>query len=166
MLRLSFNINTMLLSHLSFTAKAISHLRSIFLFLNPSSQNSSRKDCLISVFPPLCPEQKPLVSLPYKNLGTFGGCNQDLMLVVGQSAGQNTSKDKPTERHLFAMPTSKVSEWTRNRIYNTFSTIIIMSLLRPCNPERFMVRWLRGPLGAWGGLGILLKDGYRVIVLK
>uniref|UniRef100_A0A8C5B2T6 Pleckstrin homology, MyTH4 and FERM domain containing H2 n=1 Tax=Gadus morhua TaxID=8049 RepID=A0A8C5B2T6_GADMO len=56
--------------------------------------------------------QKPLVSLPYKNLGTFGGCNQDLMLVVGQSAGQNTSKDKPTERHLFAMPTSKIREMT------------------------------------------------------
>lgn len=57
--------------------------------------------------------QKPLVSHPYKNLMTFGGCKQDLMLVVGQSIGTNTSKDKPTEKHLFAMDASKVSERSR-----------------------------------------------------
>uniref|UniRef100_A0A4W6FX17 Pleckstrin homology, MyTH4 and FERM domain containing H2 n=1 Tax=Lates calcarifer TaxID=8187 RepID=A0A4W6FX17_LATCA len=56
---------------------------------------------------------KPLVSHPYKNLMTFGGCKQDLMLVVGQSIGTNTSKDKPTEKHLFAMDASKVSERSR-----------------------------------------------------
>ncbi|KAG7247446.1 hypothetical protein CRUP_033702, partial [Coryphaenoides rupestris] len=49
---------------------------------------------------------KPLESLPYKSLVTFGGCNQDLMLVVGQGAGPNTSKDKPAEKHLFALPAS------------------------------------------------------------
>lgn len=54
--------------------------------------------------------QKPLVSHPYKNLMTFGGCKQDFMLVVGQSIGANASKDKPTEKHLFAMDASKVSE--------------------------------------------------------
>lgn len=32
------------------------------------------------------------------------------MLVVGQSISTNTSKDKPTEKHLFAMDASKVSE--------------------------------------------------------
>lgn len=54
--------------------------------------------------------QKPLVSHPYKNLMTFGGCKQDFMLVVGQSISTNTGKDKPTEKHLFATDTSKVGE--------------------------------------------------------
>ncbi|XP_041866886.1 pleckstrin homology domain-containing family H member 2 [Melanotaenia boesemani] len=49
---------------------------------------------------------KLLVSHPYKNLMTFGGCKQDFMLVVGQS------KDKPTEKHLFAMDASKIREIT------------------------------------------------------
>uniref|UniRef100_A0A671V7N1 Pleckstrin homology, MyTH4 and FERM domain containing H2 n=1 Tax=Sparus aurata TaxID=8175 RepID=A0A671V7N1_SPAAU len=52
----------------------------------------------------------PLVSHPYKNLMTFGGCKQDFMLVVGQSSNTNTSKDKPTEKHLFALDASKVCE--------------------------------------------------------
>ena len=30
------------------------------------------------------------------------------MLVVGQSIGSNATKDKPTEKHLFTMATSKV----------------------------------------------------------
>uniref|UniRef100_A0A8C7RVA4 Pleckstrin homology, MyTH4 and FERM domain containing H2 n=1 Tax=Oncorhynchus mykiss TaxID=8022 RepID=A0A8C7RVA4_ONCMY len=51
---------------------------------------------------------KLLVSHPYKNLMTFGGCNQDFMLVVSQSIGSNATKDKPTEKHLFTMATSKV----------------------------------------------------------
>lgn len=54
--------------------------------------------------------QKLLVSYSYKNLMTFGGCKQDFMLVMGQNVGTNTSKDKPTEKHLFAMDPSKVSE--------------------------------------------------------
>lgn len=48
--------------------------------------------------------QKLLVTHPYKSLTTFGGCKQDFMLVVGQ-----TAKDRPTEKHLFAMDASKVS---------------------------------------------------------
>ncbi|XP_047459247.1 pleckstrin homology domain-containing family H member 2 [Mugil cephalus] len=55
---------------------------------------------------------KLLVSHPYKNLMTFGGCKQDFMLVVGQSVGTNASKDKPTEKHLFAMDASKIREIT------------------------------------------------------
>ncbi|XP_029031270.1 pleckstrin homology domain-containing family H member 2 [Betta splendens] len=51
---------------------------------------------------------KPLVSQPYKNLITFGGCKEDFMLVVGT----NTGKDKPTEKHLFAMDASKIREIT------------------------------------------------------
>ena len=43
---------------------------------------------------------------------TFGGCRQDFMLVVGQSIGSNATKDKPTEKHLFTMATSKVCELT------------------------------------------------------
>lgn len=31
------------------------------------------------------------------------------MLVMGQSISANASKDKPTEKHLFAMDSSKVS---------------------------------------------------------
>ncbi|XP_044070664.1 pleckstrin homology domain-containing family H member 2 isoform X2 [Siniperca chuatsi] len=55
---------------------------------------------------------KPLVSHTYKNLMTFGGCKQDFMLVVGESISTNTSKDKPTEKHLFAMDASKIRELT------------------------------------------------------
>lgn len=40
---------------------------------------------------------------------TFGGYKEDFMLVVRQNIGTNMSKDKPTEKHLFAMDTSKVS---------------------------------------------------------
>lgn len=54
--------------------------------------------------------QKPLASHTYKNLMTFGGCKQDFMLIVGKSSSTNTSKDKPTEKHLFAMDASKVCE--------------------------------------------------------
>lgn len=53
---------------------------------------------------------KPVVSHSYKNLLTFGGCMQDFMLVVGQST--NGTKDKPSEKHLFAMDTSKIREIT------------------------------------------------------
>ncbi|XP_070771772.1 pleckstrin homology domain-containing family H member 2 [Enoplosus armatus] len=55
---------------------------------------------------------KPLASHSYKSLMTFGGCKQDFMLVVGQSVSTNTSKDKPTEKHLFAMDASKIREIT------------------------------------------------------
>uniref|UniRef100_A0AAQ5XUX0 Pleckstrin homology domain containing, family H (with MyTH4 domain) member 2 n=1 Tax=Amphiprion ocellaris TaxID=80972 RepID=A0AAQ5XUX0_AMPOC len=51
------------------------------------------------------------------NLMTFGGCKQDFMLVVGQSISTNASKDKPTEKHLFAMDASKVSERFNNADY-------------------------------------------------
>ena len=61
------------------------------------------------IFKYLC-IQKLLVTHPYKSMMTFGGCKQDFMLVVGQSIGTNTGKDKPTEKHLFAMDASKVSE--------------------------------------------------------
>ncbi|XP_056291232.1 pleckstrin homology domain-containing family H member 2 [Pseudoliparis swirei] len=55
---------------------------------------------------------KPLASHSFKNLMTFGGCKQDFMLVVGQNIGGNTSKDKPTEKHLFATDASKIREIT------------------------------------------------------
>uniref|UniRef100_A0AAX7T185 Pleckstrin homology domain containing, family H (with MyTH4 domain) member 2 n=1 Tax=Astatotilapia calliptera TaxID=8154 RepID=A0AAX7T185_ASTCA len=58
---------------------------------------------------------KLLVCYSYKNLMTFGGCKQDFMLVMGQNVGTNASKDKPTEKHLFAMDPSKVSERARGR---------------------------------------------------
>uniref|UniRef100_A0A672QAT8 Pleckstrin homology, MyTH4 and FERM domain containing H2 n=1 Tax=Sinocyclocheilus grahami TaxID=75366 RepID=A0A672QAT8_SINGR len=46
---------------------------------------------------------KVLASYPYKSIVTFGACGQDFMLVVALSSGTNTSKDKSTEKHLFAM---------------------------------------------------------------
>lgn len=53
--------------------------------------------------------QRLLVSHPYKNLMTFGGCRDDFMLVVGQNLGSSAGKDKPTEKHLFGMAKPKVS---------------------------------------------------------
>ncbi|XP_048061581.1 LOW QUALITY PROTEIN: pleckstrin homology domain-containing family H member 2 [Megalobrama amblycephala] len=53
-----------------------------------------------------------LASYPYKSIVTFGACGQDFMLVVALSSGTNTSKDKSTEKHLFAMTPSKVRDLT------------------------------------------------------
>ncbi|KAI1894433.1 hypothetical protein AGOR_G00115760 [Albula goreensis] len=53
-----------------------------------------------------------LVSHLHKNLMTFGGCRDDFMLVVGQSIGSSTGKDKPTEKHLFSMAKPKILEMT------------------------------------------------------
>ncbi|XP_016392682.1 pleckstrin homology domain-containing family H member 2-like [Sinocyclocheilus rhinocerous] len=55
---------------------------------------------------------KVLASYPYKSIVTFGACGQDFMLVVTLSSGTNTSKDKSTEKHLFAMAPSKVRDVT------------------------------------------------------
>lgn len=61
----------------------------------------------------MCVPQKLLVSHPYKNVMTFGGCKQDFMLVVGQNVGTSTTKDKATTKHVFAMDASKVSDAAR-----------------------------------------------------
>ncbi|KAM9476627.1 pleckstrin homology domain-containing family H member 2 isoform 1-T1 [Clarias gariepinus] len=53
---------------------------------------------------------KLLVTVPHKNVVTFGGCRQDFMLVVTQSSGSNNAKEKPTEKHLFTMSTFKIRE--------------------------------------------------------
>ncbi|KAG1935917.1 pleckstriny domain-containing family H [Pimephales promelas] len=55
---------------------------------------------------------KVLGSYPQKSIVTFGACGQDFMLVVALSSGTNTSKDKSTEKHLFAMTPSKVRDLT------------------------------------------------------
>uniref|UniRef100_A0A7N6AM95 Pleckstrin homology domain containing, family H (with MyTH4 domain) member 2 n=1 Tax=Anabas testudineus TaxID=64144 RepID=A0A7N6AM95_ANATE len=78
---------------------------------------------------------KPLVSQPYKNLITFGGCKQDFMLVVGQSAGSNTSKDKPTEKHLFAMDASKIRE----------ITLLISSYINSAHQQKAAAHHLSAP---------------------
>ncbi|KAG9344565.1 hypothetical protein JZ751_011236 [Albula glossodonta] len=57
-------------------------------------------------------EPRLLVSHLHKNLMTFGGCRDDFMLVVGQSIGSSTAKDKPTEKHLFSMAKPKILEMT------------------------------------------------------
>ncbi|KAB5581919.1 hypothetical protein PHYPO_G00181110 [Pangasianodon hypophthalmus] len=55
---------------------------------------------------------KLLVSFSHKNVVTFGGCRQDFMLVVTQSSRNNTARETPTEKHLFAMSTFKIRELT------------------------------------------------------
>uniref|UniRef100_A0A673G1M9 Pleckstrin homology domain-containing family H member 2-like n=1 Tax=Sinocyclocheilus rhinocerous TaxID=307959 RepID=A0A673G1M9_9TELE len=54
---------------------------------------------------------KVLTSYPYKSIVAFGACGQDFMLVVTLSSGTSTSKDKSTEKHLFAMAPSKVRRY-------------------------------------------------------
>ncbi|KAK3573997.1 hypothetical protein QTP86_034367, partial [Hemibagrus guttatus] len=55
---------------------------------------------------------KLLVSFSHKNIVTFGGCRQDYVLVVTQSSGSNTAREKPTKKHLFTMSTFKIRELT------------------------------------------------------
>uniref|UniRef100_W5KAF4 Pleckstrin homology, MyTH4 and FERM domain containing H2 n=1 Tax=Astyanax mexicanus TaxID=7994 RepID=W5KAF4_ASTMX len=55
---------------------------------------------------------KLLVSHSHKNIVTFGGCRKNFMLVVSQSSGSNTAREKPTEKHLFTMSASKIQETT------------------------------------------------------
>ncbi|XP_061914794.1 pleckstrin homology domain-containing family H member 2 [Entelurus aequoreus] len=55
---------------------------------------------------------KLLVTYAYKSVMTFGGCKQDFMLVVAQNNCNNTIKDKPSEKHTFAMDMSKIREMT------------------------------------------------------
>uniref|UniRef100_A0A9J7X6A1 Pleckstrin homology, MyTH4 and FERM domain containing H2 n=1 Tax=Cyprinus carpio carpio TaxID=630221 RepID=A0A9J7X6A1_CYPCA len=50
---------------------------------------------------------KVLASYAYKSIVKFGACGQDFMLVVTLSSGTSASKEKSTEKHLFAMPPSK-----------------------------------------------------------
>uniref|UniRef100_A0A7N9AUC2 Pleckstrin homology domain containing, family H (with MyTH4 domain) member 2 n=1 Tax=Mastacembelus armatus TaxID=205130 RepID=A0A7N9AUC2_9TELE len=77
----------------------------------------------------------PLVSHPYKSLMTFGGCKQDFMLVVGQSISASTSKDKPTEKHLFAMDTSKIRE----------ITLLISSYINSAHQQKAAAHHLSAP---------------------
>ncbi|XP_028279419.1 pleckstrin homology domain-containing family H member 2 [Parambassis ranga] len=78
---------------------------------------------------------KLLVTYPYRNLMTFGGCKQDFMLVVGQSIGTNASKDKPTEKHLFAMDTSKIRE----------VTLLISSYINSAHQQKAAAHHLSAP---------------------
>lgn len=50
------------------------------------------------------------MSFSQKNIITFGGCHQDFMLVVNQSSGNNTAKEKPTQKYFFTMSTFKVKK--------------------------------------------------------
>ncbi|KAF7656122.1 hypothetical protein LDENG_00046070 [Lucifuga dentata] len=76
---------------------------------------------------------KPLVSHPYKNLITFGGCKQDFMLVVG--TGASTTKDKPTEKYLFAMDSSKIRE----------ITLLISSYINSAHQQKAAAHHLSAP---------------------
>ncbi|XP_034537477.1 pleckstrin homology domain-containing family H member 2 [Notolabrus celidotus] len=78
---------------------------------------------------------KPLVSHTYKTLMTFGGCRQDFMLVVGQSVVTNASKDKPTEKHLFAMDASKIRE----------ITLLISSYINSAHQQKAAAHHLSAP---------------------
>uniref|UniRef100_UPI00398F201D pleckstrin homology domain-containing family H member 2 isoform X2 n=1 Tax=Pristiophorus japonicus TaxID=55135 RepID=UPI00398F201D len=48
----------------------------------------------------------------YKSIMTFGGCRDDFMLVVGKTADGICTKDKPTQKLLFAMSKPKILEIT------------------------------------------------------
>ncbi|XP_078413290.1 pleckstrin homology domain-containing family H member 2 isoform X1 [Cetorhinus maximus] len=48
----------------------------------------------------------------YKSIVTFGGCRDDFMLVVGKTADNACTKDKPTQKLLFAMSKPKILEIT------------------------------------------------------
>uniref|UniRef100_A0A3Q1G8E2 Pleckstrin homology domain containing, family H (with MyTH4 domain) member 2 n=1 Tax=Acanthochromis polyacanthus TaxID=80966 RepID=A0A3Q1G8E2_9TELE len=78
---------------------------------------------------------KLLVSHSYKNLMTFGGCKQDFMLVVGQSISTSASKDKPTEKHLFAMDASKIRE----------ITLLISSYINSAHQQKAAAHHLSAP---------------------
>uniref|UniRef100_A0A8C4ENZ1 Pleckstrin homology domain containing, family H (with MyTH4 domain) member 2 n=1 Tax=Dicentrarchus labrax TaxID=13489 RepID=A0A8C4ENZ1_DICLA len=62
-------------------------------------------------------------------------CKQDFMLVVGQSIGSNTSKDKPTEKHLFAMDVSKIRE----------ITLLISSYINSAHQQKAAAHHLSAP---------------------
>uniref|UniRef100_A0A3Q0S9G6 Pleckstrin homology, MyTH4 and FERM domain containing H2 n=1 Tax=Amphilophus citrinellus TaxID=61819 RepID=A0A3Q0S9G6_AMPCI len=79
--------------------------------------------------------EKLLVSHSYKNLMTFGGCKQDFMLVMGQSISANASKDKPTEKHLFAMDSSKIRE----------ITLLISSYINSAHQQKAAAHHLSAP---------------------
>uniref|UniRef100_A0A669DUQ5 Pleckstrin homology, MyTH4 and FERM domain containing H2 n=1 Tax=Oreochromis niloticus TaxID=8128 RepID=A0A669DUQ5_ORENI len=78
---------------------------------------------------------KLLVCYSYKNLMTFGGCKQDFMLVMGQNVGTNASKDKPTEKHLFAMDPSKIRE----------VTLLISSYINSAHQQKAAAHHLSAP---------------------
>ncbi|XP_061646823.1 pleckstrin homology domain-containing family H member 2 isoform X2 [Phyllopteryx taeniolatus] len=78
---------------------------------------------------------KPLVSHPYKNVMTFGGCKQDFMLVVAQNNGNNTTKDKPSENHTFAMDVSKIRE----------ITLLISSYINSAHQQKAAAHHLSAP---------------------
>uniref|UniRef100_A0A8C7VWZ9 Pleckstrin homology, MyTH4 and FERM domain containing H2 n=1 Tax=Oncorhynchus mykiss TaxID=8022 RepID=A0A8C7VWZ9_ONCMY len=79
---------------------------------------------------------RPSLSMfPFTNLMTFGGCNQDFMLVVSQSIGSNATKDKPTEKHLFTMATSK----------NREMTLLISSYINSAHQQKAATHHLSAP---------------------
>ncbi|KAM9847591.1 pleckstrin homology domain-containing family H member 2 [Aulostomus maculatus] len=79
---------------------------------------------------------KPVVSHPYKHLMTFGGCKQDFMLVVVvQNTGNNATKDKPSEKHLFAMDASKIRE----------ITLLISSYINSAHQQKAAAHHLSAP---------------------
>ncbi|XP_061693306.1 pleckstrin homology domain-containing family H member 2 isoform X2 [Syngnathoides biaculeatus] len=78
---------------------------------------------------------KPLVSHPYKNVMTFGGCKQDFRLVVAQNVGNNTTKDKPSENHTFAMDVTKIRE----------ITLLISSYINSAHQQKAAAHHLSAP---------------------
>ncbi|KAK5605191.1 hypothetical protein CRENBAI_021359 [Crenichthys baileyi] len=78
---------------------------------------------------------KLLVTHPYKNLMTFGGCKEDFMLVVGHSIATNSSKDKSAEKHLFAMDTFRIRE----------ITLLISSYINSAHQQKAAAHHLSAP---------------------
>ncbi|XP_077470135.1 pleckstrin homology domain-containing family H member 2 [Stigmatopora argus] len=78
---------------------------------------------------------KPLVSHPYKNLMTFGGCKQDFLLVMAKSSINKTTKDRPSETHTFAMDESKIRE----------ITLLISSYINSAHQQKAAAHHLSAP---------------------
>uniref|UniRef100_A0A1A8IF02 Pleckstrin homology domain containing, family H (With MyTH4 domain) member 2 n=1 Tax=Nothobranchius kuhntae TaxID=321403 RepID=A0A1A8IF02_NOTKU len=78
---------------------------------------------------------KLLLSYSYKNLMTFGGCKKDFMLVVRHCSGTDPSKDKPTEKLLFAMDAPKIRE----------ITLLISSYINSAHQQKAIAHHLSAP---------------------
>uniref|UniRef100_A0A8C2CYR7 Pleckstrin homology domain containing, family H (with MyTH4 domain) member 2 n=1 Tax=Cyprinus carpio TaxID=7962 RepID=A0A8C2CYR7_CYPCA len=72
-----------------------------------------------------------LASYAYKSIVKFGACGQDFMLVVTLSSGTSASKEKSTEKHLFAMPPKniKLLEAHCKNFYNVTKKIIFQTIV-------------------------------------
>ena len=94
-------------------------------------------------------------------------CRQDFMLIVSQSIGSNATKDKPTEKHLFTMVTSRVIVCEAHRHRHTHSLSLSLScaftLLLSLSHHSFQSQRLKlavhVDLHSWGSPVLFCRSG-------